>query len=115
MITMSDTEQPVERAEGDVNLSPRRQKWATRHLNDETATMLDEDARFFLHQSLSTPCLNALQSSNGIYLEDLQVDSPYNTYLFSGLPPGPIATPGLAALEAVADPTPTDFIFFVVD
>ena len=69
---MSDTEKPIERAEGDVNLSPRRQIWAAEHLDEETAAMLDEDARYFLHQSLSTPCLNALQSSNGIYLEDLQ-------------------------------------------
>lgn len=48
-------------------------------------------------------------------LDDLQVDSPYNTYLVSGLPPGPIANPGLSSLEAVAEPRDTDFLFFVVD
>ena len=63
---------PPERAEGDVNLSPRRQQWAEQHLDDTTRAILDEDADLFLHQSLSTPCLNALQGSAGIYLEDTQ-------------------------------------------
>jgi UPF0755 protein len=45
--------------------------------------------------------------------EDLQVDSPYNTYRFGGLPPGPIASPGKAALEAAAAPADTDFVYYV--
>lgn len=43
---------------------------------------------------------------------DLQVDSPYNTYLYAGLPPGPIANPGLASLEAVAFPVQTPYFYF---
>ncbi|MEJ5240335.1 MAG: endolytic transglycosylase MltG [Anaerolineales bacterium] len=43
---------------------------------------------------------------------DLQTPSPYNTYLHPGLPPGPIANPGLAALQAVANPAETDHLFF---
>ncbi len=58
--------------EGDVNLSARRDAWAGEHIDRETALLLDEDARYFLHQSLSTPCLNALRASAGIHLEDLQ-------------------------------------------
>jgi UPF0755 protein len=46
---------------------------------------------------------------------DLEVDSPYNTYRYEGLPPGPIASPGLEALQAVAQPDQTDYLFFVVD
>jgi UPF0755 protein len=46
---------------------------------------------------------------------DLTVDSPYNTYLYPALPPGPIANPGLAALRAVAEPVESDYIFFVAD
>ncbi len=50
--------------------------------------------------------------TNPLSLEDLQVDSPYNTYLHAGLPPGPISNPGLAALEAVAFPAQTPYYYF---
>lgn len=43
---------------------------------------------------------------------DLELDSPYNTYLYPGLPPSPIANPGLASLQAVAFPEATTFLYF---
>ena len=52
---------------------------------------------------------------NPLTLTDLAVDSPYNTYASDGLPPGPIANPGLSSLQAVAAPAQTDYLFFVVD
>lgn len=56
----------------------------------------------------------ALESFDGnIRKADLSVDSPYNTYKVRGLPPGPIANPGLAAIHAALYPTQTDFVYFV--
>ena len=59
-------------SEGDVNLSPRRRRWEAENLGPATRALLTEDARHFLHQSLSTPCFNALKSASGIWLEDLE-------------------------------------------
>jgi peptidoglycan lytic transglycosylase G len=50
---------------------------------------------------------------SGLEQTDLDTDSPYNVYLYPGLPPGPIANPGIAAIEAVIRPANTNFIFFV--
>ena len=46
--------------------------------------------------------------------EDLEIDSPYNTYLYAGLPAGPICNPGEAALEAAANPDDNDYLYYVV-
>jgi UPF0755 protein len=45
--------------------------------------------------------------------QNLQVESPYNTYLYRGLPPGPICNPGLASIEAVLNPVDTNYLYFV--
>jgi UPF0755 protein len=44
---------------------------------------------------------------------DLKVDSPYNTYTHTGLPPGPICNPSLSAIEAVLHPTPTKYLYYL--
>jgi UPF0755 protein len=47
--------------------------------------------------------------------QDLSIDSPFNTYLNIGLPPQPICSPGLSALQAAADPQQTDYWFYISD
>jgi len=47
--------------------------------------------------------------------EDLKIDSPYNTYLYPGLPPGPISNPGLEALMAAVEPAESDYLYYRVD
>jgi len=62
----------INRTEGDINLSTSRKQWYAVMRHGETQHYLDEDARYFLHQSLSTPCLDVLSSCEGIYLHDIQ-------------------------------------------
>ncbi len=50
-----------------------------------------------------------------IYKKDLQYDSPYNTYVYAGLPPQPICSPGREALRAAAHPEVTKYLYFVAD
>ena len=74
---MNDSPKPARdldpfRSEGDLNLSPRRRAWAAENISPATQRMLAEDARYFLHQSLSTPCLNALGSCQGAWIKDVE-------------------------------------------
>jgi len=50
-----------------------------------------------------------------VLYKDLKIDSPYNTYKYKGIPPGPIAMPDVSAIEAVLNPKQHDYIFFVAD
>ena len=60
-----------ERVEGDTNRSPLRAKYQQENLDEATHRLLEEDAEHFLHQSLSTPCIDALVEAEGVYLHDV--------------------------------------------
>jgi len=64
--------QEIPQSEGDVNSSPLRERWLGEHLNAETRHLLEQDARYFLHQSLSSPCLNVLDGCEGSFLIDVE-------------------------------------------
>ncbi len=58
-------------SEGDINGTPRRAQWQAEHLDDTTRALLARDGAAFLHQSVSTPCLDAIRRAEGIWIEDL--------------------------------------------
>lgn len=60
----------VSKTEGDVNLTEERQIWQETFLSEKSKVLLEEDARYFFHQALSTPCLNAISGVDGIYIID---------------------------------------------
>ncbi len=59
--------------------------------------------------------INYVTGKTATQAADLKIDSPYNSYLYKGLPPTPICNPGLDAILATVDPTPSDYIFFIAD
>ncbi len=65
-----ETPHGPQQSEGDVNFSPRRAAWAARNIDAATRGLLEEDARYFLHQSVSSPCLSAVRKAEGIWIED---------------------------------------------
>lgn len=62
---------PIPQSEGDTNLTSRRAAWQARALDGATRALLAEDERYFLRQSVSTPCLNAIHRAEGIWIEDV--------------------------------------------
>ncbi|MDO4506872.1 MAG: endolytic transglycosylase MltG [Spirochaetales bacterium] len=58
--------------------------------------------------------IQGLPHPGRITYKDLKIDSPYNTYMWAGLPEGPISNPGTIALEAAANPAKTNYYFFVL-
>lgn len=60
------------RSEGDINLSAERNRFTQGHLSQDTHALLKADADVFLHQSLSTPCLNGVRKVEGAWIEDLE-------------------------------------------
>lgn len=55
------------------------------------------------------------KNSFELTFDDLEIDSPYNTYEYRGLPPGPISNPGLAAIEAAVTPIESEYLYFLSD
>ncbi|WP_188014386.1 aspartate aminotransferase family protein [Vibrio harveyi] len=58
------------RSEGDINTTPARQAWNASMDDERTQTLLKRDSEVFLHQAMSTPCLDTLEAAEGIYIQD---------------------------------------------
>jgi len=109
---------------------PAEARWGSLHEVVTLASLVEEEAQIESERPLIAGVLrNRLQ--RGMRLEcdatvlyalgehrarltrkDLQVDSPYNTYRHTGLPPGPIYNPGLACLQAALTPAQTEYLFY---
>ncbi|MAU14943.1 MAG: aspartate aminotransferase family protein [Muricauda sp.] len=57
--------------EGDINLTSARGEWLQQEVSEETKILLEKDAKYFMHQSMSTPCLDVLQNCEGSYIESV--------------------------------------------
>lgn len=55
------------------------------------------------------------KKSSDLTLDDLKIDSPYNTYLYKGLPPAPICNPGIESIEAALNPTSSSYWYYLSD
>ena len=73
-----------------------------KRLADNIGLQSDATVNFITGKGLTQPSL-----------DDLKIDSPYNTYKYRGLPPGPIANPSISSIEAVIYPTPNDYYYFL--
>lgn len=60
----------VSKTEGDVNLTEERARWQKTFISEESQKLLEEDGKYFLHQALSTPCLDTIAGVDGIYIID---------------------------------------------
>ena len=68
---MTENVQPTHfRSEGDVNTTPARQAWNASMDDKRTQALLKRDSEVFLHQAMSTPCLDTLEAAEGIYIQD---------------------------------------------
>ena len=65
--------------------------------------------------NIDATVIYALGGKTNLTSEDMTVDSPYNTYIYQGLTPGPIANPGLASIEAALNPESTSYYYYVLD
>ena len=65
--------------------------------------------------NIDAAIIYALDGKTDLTAQDLQVDSPYNTYTHVGLTPGPITNPGLSSIKAALKPSDTDYYYYVLD
>ncbi|HEY0908036.1 MAG TPA: endolytic transglycosylase MltG [Candidatus Paceibacterota bacterium] len=73
------------------------------------------DEKMLLQVDAAFAFVNGKKASSELTLADLKIDSPYNTYVYKGLPPGPISNPGLAAISATVRPIKTAYYFYLTD
>ncbi len=115
-----------------VDLTPAENRGMTMHQVVTLASMIEREAKVADERVLvSSVIYNRLDIGMRLEIDatieyvlpgnrfrlnsnDLKVDTPYNTYMYEGLPPGPIANPGLEALKAAVNPADTEYLYYVL-
>lgn len=59
------------KVEGDINLTPARQEWIKSEIDEKTKQLLEKDSQYFIHQAMSTPCMDVLKCSQGACIENI--------------------------------------------
>lgn len=77
------------------------------------ASVIDNRLRLHMHLRIDATIEYIVGHTNIVTYQDLKVQSPYNTYLHKGLPPGPISNPGMASIDAAIHPAHTDYLYYV--
>ncbi len=115
-----------------VNMAPASSREMSLHEVITLASMIEREAQVAAEQVLVSSVIHN-RIEKGMRLEidatieyilpgnrfrlqnsDLRIDSPYNSYMYAGLPPGPIASPGIGAIQAAVNPAETDYIYYVL-
>lgn len=78
------------------------------------ASVIDNRLKIHMALQIDATLQYILGHQNIVTTADAKVKDPYNTYLYPGLPPGPIASPGMASIEAVLHPKTTNYLYYVV-
>jgi UPF0755 protein len=77
---------------------------------------LKDDMPLQIDSTVLYPITDGMYDRQEVTYDDLEVDSPYNTYKYTGMPAGPICNPGLACIEAVLEPTEHNYYYYhIVD
>ncbi len=110
---------------------PSERRWGSLHQIVTLASLVEEEAQLDperglvagvlknrLERGMRLECDATVQYALGkhrrrLTYSDLQIDSPYNTYRYAGMPPGPISSPGLDCLRAALKPAQTEYLFYV--
>ena len=79
------------------------------------ASVIYNRLRMKMRLQLDSTVMYVIGNRAKLFVKDLKVESPYNTYLHAGLPPGPIASPGLASIRAAAQPAKTGYLYYIMD
>ena len=75
---------------------------------------LDEDMKLQIDSTVLYPLTSGLYNKSEVTYDDLEIESPYNTYKYSGMPVGPICNPGLSCINAVLNPESHEYLYYHV-